>query len=69
MIRILVVVLLSQFVMLASSAKEKQSTKMPAGKDHAFIHDGIARTYKAPDYKMFKYCIEPVGLWSDASLD
>ncbi len=45
-IRILAVIVLSQFVLTASSCKQEKRVKMAVGEDHTFIHDGMERIYK-----------------------
>ena len=45
-IRLLWAILLSQSVLAAGSCTQKESIGMTVGMDHAFVHDGMERTYK-----------------------
>ena len=46
MTRILLVILLVPFLMMASGCNEKESVEMTVGEDHVFVHDGMERSYK-----------------------
>ena len=46
MLRTLALLLLVHFVLAASSYKQEESISMTVGKDHAFNHDGMERSYK-----------------------
>ena len=44
--RVLVVLLLVPFLMMASGCNEKEPVEMTVGEDHVFAHDGMERSYK-----------------------